>query len=119
MKVENKAEIRLRGMLGFAMRAGRVTVGTDAVCTAMAKSGKDRAKLVLISSSASDGTKKKISTKAEFYGVDCFEINLDSDELGSLLGKLYAPATVAITDDGFAREIRLAIDSLGKEVTNN
>ena len=72
--MENKAEIRLRGMLGFAMRAGRVTVGTDAVCTAMAKSGKDRAKLVLISSSASDGTKKKISTKAEFYGVDCFEI---------------------------------------------
>jgi ribosomal protein L7Ae-like RNA K-turn-binding protein len=117
--VGNKAEIRLRAMLGFAMRAGRLIIGTELVCSAMAKDGKDKPKVVLLSNSASAGTKKKISTKAEFYGVDYFEINLDSDELGRLLGKLYAPATLAITDDGFAREIKLALTAGGKEVTDN
>ena len=106
-------------MLGFAMRAGRLIIGTELVCSAMAKGGKDAPRLVLVARGASDGTKKKLSTKAEFYGVDCFEINIDSDELGRLLGKLYAPATLAITDDGFAREIKLALTAGGKEVTDN
>lgn len=117
--MENKSEIRLRGMLGFAMRAGKITVGTELVCSSMARDGKDRPRIVLVSHSASDGTKKKIFTKCEFYGIDCFEIKLDSDELGRLLGKLYAPATVAITDDGFAKEIRLALIDIGKGDTDN
>jgi hypothetical protein len=58
--VENKSEIRLRGMLGFAMRAGKITVGTELVCSSMARDGKDRPRIVLVSHSASDGTKKKI-----------------------------------------------------------
>lgn len=115
MTVENKSEIRLRGMLGFAMRAGKVIIGTELVCSAMAKSGKDAPRLVLVAKGASDGTKKKLSTKAEFYGVELREINIDSDELGRILGKLYAPATVAIIDDGFAKEIRLALDGLKGE----
>lgn len=108
--MENKSEIRLRGMLGFAMRAGKVTLGTELICSSMA--GKGKPHLVLISRSASAGTKKKLSTKSEFYGVECTEINIDSEELGRLLGKLYAPAAVAITDEGFAREIRLALKAL-------
>jgi len=99
--VNNKAEIRLKGMLGFAMRAGKVIIGTELVCSALASSGKDRARLVLISSTASEGTKKKLLHKAEFYGVEAITINIDQDELGRLLGKLYAPAAVAIIDDRF------------------
>ena len=38
---------------------------------------------------------------------------MDGDELGRLLGKLYAPAVVAITDDRFAKEIKLALTSCG------
>ena len=106
--LENKSEIRLKGMLGFAMRAGKVIFGTDTVCSAMAGRGKDRARLVLVSSTASEGTKKKLLQKAEFYGVDALQINIDSDELGRLLGKLYTPATVAIIDDRFAEEIKRA-----------
>ena len=107
--MENKAEIRLKGMLGFAMRAGKVIFGTDLVCGAMGSRGKDRARLVLISSTASEGTKKKLLHKAEFYGVEALQINIDSDELGRILGKLYAPATVAIIDDRFAEEIRRSL----------
>ena len=101
---------RLYGMLGFAMRARRLTVGTESVCSALAKRGNDKPRLVLIAHDASEGTKKKLLTKAEFYGVETIIVNIDSDELGRLLGKLYAPATVAIVDDRFAEEIRRALE---------
>ena len=100
---------RLYGMLGFAMRAGKVVIGTEPVCSAMSERASKRARLVLISCTASQGTKDKILHKAEFYGVEAVKINIDSSELGRLLGKLYAPAAVAIIDDRFAEEIRLAI----------
>ena len=108
--MENKARSRLNGMLGFAMRAGKVVTGTELVCTSMSRRGNAHARLVLISKTASDATKKKIITKGEFYGVETIIIDLDADELGRLLGKLYAPAAVAITDDRFAEEIRLALN---------
>ena len=98
-------------MLGFAMRAGRLVIGTEPVCSAMAKKGKEKPRLVLIAETASQGTKKKLLTKAEFYGIEAVTINIDSSELGRLLGKLYAPATVAIVDDRFAEEIRRAISA--------
>lgn len=110
--MENKTNTRLCGMLGFAMRAGKVIIGTELVCSSMAKRGKDAPRLVLISSTASDGTRKKILTKSEFYHIEATTIEIDSDELGRLLGKLYAPAVVAITDDRFAEEIRRAICTL-------
>ena len=107
--MDKKINVRLQGMLGFAMRAGKVVIGTDPVCLAMSERASKRARLVLISRTASQGTKDKILHKAEFYGVEAAVINIDSDELGRLLGKLYAPATVAIIDDRFAEEIRLAV----------
>jgi len=106
-------------MLGFAMRAGKVIIGTELVCSALASSGKDRARLVLISSTASEGTKKKLLHKAEFYGVEAITINIDQDELGRLLGKLYAPAAVAIIDDRFAEEIRTAARNMNGEPDDN
>ena len=114
--MENNGNKRLYGMLGFAMRAGKVIIGTESVCSAMAKRGKDKLRLVLIAESASEGTKKKLLTKAEFYGVDTMSINIDSSELGRLLGKLYAPATVAIADKHFAEEIRRAISATDGDI---
>ena len=101
---------RLYGMLGFAMRARRLTVGTESVCSALAKRGNDKPRLVLIAHDASEGTKKKLLTKAAFYGVDAIIINVDASELGRLLGKLYAPAAVAICDSHFAEEIKRATE---------
>ena len=110
--METKNETRLRGMLGFAMRAGKVTIGTEMVFNAM-RQGK--IKLVLISAAASERTKKTISNKCEFYKVNTVTVDADTAELGRLLGKTYAPSAVGITDDGFAREIRLARESLAAE----
>ena len=100
---------RLYGMLGFARRAGKVVTGTETVCSAMSERGSKRARLVLISRTASQPTKDKLLHKAEFYGVKIAEIDIDSSERGRLLGKLYAPATVAIIDDRFAEEIKAAL----------
>ena len=104
--MQTDGEIRLRGMLGFAMRAGKVTVGTENVCNTLAK---NKAMLVLVCHDASLGTKKKLRTKCEFYKVELQEILIETGELGRLLGKTYGPAAVAITDGRFAKEIADAL----------
>lgn len=101
-------------MLGFAMRAGKLTIGTDAVCQELRKKPV-KVKLVLLSESASAGTKKKITTKCEFYNAPLREIAIIAEELGDLLGKTYAPAVVAVCDEGFAKEIAAACDSRESE----
>ena len=109
--MENKSISRLRGMLGFAMRAGKVIIGTELVTVAMKRKGNDRIRITLVASDASEATKKKIRTKGEFYDIEVREIELDTATLGELLAKTYGPATVAICDDGFAKEIRAALAS--------
>ena len=101
-------------MLGFAMRAGKLVIGTELICNEIRHKGK-KVKLVLISSEASDGTKKKITGKCSFYGVEQREIAINTEELGRLLGKAFAPAAVAVCDDGFAREIIKATDAVSSE----
>ena len=96
-------EERLRGMLGFAMRAGKLAIGTETVCKAMAS--KSAPKLVVIASDVSNSTLKKIVTKCEFYGIKSVQINIGADELGDLIGKTFSPATVGIMDEGFASQI--------------
>ena len=108
---------RLCGMLGFAMRAGRVIIGADLVAASMAKRGKDKPRLVLVSCDASDATKKRAFSKSEFYGIEALEIPIGQDELGRLLGKTYSPAVIGIVDDNFAREIALALVCASSERT--
>ena len=92
-------------MLGFAMRAGKVIIGTELVCRAMPTG---RVKLVLISAAASDATKKKVFVKSDYCSISAIEVDVDTERLGNLLGKSYAPAAVAVTDEGFAEEIKKA-----------
>ena len=106
--MEIRNEKRFCGMLGFAMRAGKLTVGTELICRALAK-GTPR--LVVVSSCASPSTRKKLLQKSEFYGVSAIEVDIDTARLGQLLGKSYTPAAVAVTDDSFALEIKKAVES--------
>ncbi len=101
------ANERLFGMLGLAMRAGKVIVGTEQVCLAMPKG---RVKLVLVSAGASEGTRKKLRTKCEYYSIKSITVEADIDTLGKILGKTYSPACVGIADEGFAREIERLTD---------
>ena len=103
--MENNKMRRLYGMLGLAMRAGKLIIGTELICRAMPK---ENVKLVVISSEASHLTRKKLKVKSEFYNISAIEVDIDTERLGKLLGKTYAPAAVAVTDDGFAAEIKKA-----------
>lgn len=96
---------RLCGMLGFAMRAGRLCIGTPLVCKGLGLKNFGGIRLVLVSEGASEATKKKLRCKCEFYGVGLWEIPLSAEMLGKLLGKTSTPAAIGVCDDGFAREI--------------
>lgn len=89
-------------MLGFAMRAGKIIVGTELVCKAM-PGGK--VKLTVISDGASDSTKKKLTVKSDFYGIKSLVADIDTEELGRIIGKSSAVAAVALTDEMFKNEI--------------
>ena len=103
MRLKNENNQRLRGMLGFANRAGKLVIGTELICRAMPKGG---VKLVVVAKDASAATKKKLFSKSSFYSISAIEADIDTDSLGELLGKTYSPAAVAVTDDGFAVEIK-------------
>jgi len=98
-------------MLGFAMRAGKVVIGTDLVIAAMKAKGDRRARLVIVSDYASEGTKKRLGFKAEFYNVKIVYPDITPEMLGDTLGKSFSPVAVAVLDDGFAEQI---IKSLAK-----
>lgn len=108
--MEDKNNTRFLGMLGFAMRAGRVLLGTDIVISGLQKG---RVKLIIVSEHASEGTKNKIRYKCEFYKTPLIFTSLDGGELGTRLGKSYAPVVLAVTDEGFAAEILKAKNSDG------
>ncbi len=105
-------------MLGFAMRAGKVIIGTDQVISALPAKGAKSVRLVIIASDASDGTKKKLACKCEFYEKTNITADISGEELGRMLGKLYAPAVIAITDDRFADEILKAHTALSADDQN-
>ncbi len=106
-------------MLGFAMRAGRVVFGTDTVIASIKARGQGRARLVLVSSDASEGTRKKLGFKAEYFGVPLRVTEVSSSELGDALGKSYAPVTIAVCDDNFAKEILKSLETEKRDTTYN
>ena len=105
--MENKTNQRLYGMLGFAMRAGKLVIGTEQICKLMPKR---QIRLVVVSAGASDATKKKLFVKSDYYAIPAIEADIDTERLGKLIGKTYAPAAVAVTDAGFAEEIKKAVE---------
>ena len=106
LTVENTK--RIKGMLGFARRAGKTVIGTELICRAMPDKS---LKLVVLSATASAATKKKLTVKSEFYGIPLVESDIDTESLGALLGKRGAVAAVAVTDSAFGDEIIKAKES--------
>ena len=87
-------------MISLATKAGKTVAGEFSVEKAI-KEGK--AKLVLVSTEASDNTKKKFSDKSAYYNVPYFEYGTRS-ELGLATGK-GDRVSIAVLDDGFSNTI--------------
>ena len=99
---------RLLTMLGFAMRAGMLCIGTDQVIALMPRRGALR--LVVVTEDSSEATRSRVILKAGYYGINAHIIAITKDELGSAIGKDYSPACVGIKDEGFAEQIIRAIN---------
>ena len=79
MPIEHEA---FYSMLGIAMRAGVLTLGTDGV---LAEIASKKAAFVLLDVSASENTKKKFRDSCAFYGCELHETA--QDRLGYAVGK--------------------------------
>lgn len=91
--------------LGLAQRAGAVDSG-EFMTESSIKEGKSY--LVLLSSDASERTKKQFKSACEYYEVPYREY-ADKESLGHAIGKEFR-ASLSITNEGLARQIISRID---------
>ena len=89
------------GMLGLAMRAGKVASGEFATEKAVKEY---RAYLVIVASDASENTQKKFRNMCQYYKVP-YLVFETKEELCSIIGKEYR-ASLAVCDKNFAEVIR-------------
>ena len=104
---------RFFGMLGMARRAGKTLIGTEPVLAGVR--AKNKPALVVISSFASENTKKKIIAKCDHYGVPFVVVDVDGEELGRRLGKTGFVAASAVLDPALAKEIANACTCKGRK----
>lgn len=88
------------GMIGMAMKAGKLASGEFATEKAV-KTGK--AALVIVSSAASENTKKKFRNMCDYYRVPVYFFG-EKEELGHAIGKEFR-ASLAVLDEGLAKAI--------------
>lgn len=94
-------------MLGLANRAGKVESGE--FCTERAvKCG--YAECVILAEDSSENTKKAFRNTCTYYKVPLYFYS-NKAELGHALGQ-ESRASVAVTDAGFAKQIKIRIESL-------
>ncbi len=91
---------RAASLIGMATRAGRTKSGEDTVLQSI-RSGE--AALVIISSEASDRSRKTFCDKCGSYGVPIITWGT-KEELGKYLGK-QSRTVAAVTDQGFGKKI--------------
>ena len=92
-------------LLGLANRARKIISGEE-LSVKEIRNGK--AKLVILSSDASDNTTKKITDKCNTYHVPVKMVE-NRYILGSAIGK-EARVVVAILDEGFAKKLLTLLD---------
>ena len=103
--------VRFFRMLGLATRAGKVAKGTPLSLDAVRHR---KARLVILSAYASEGTKKKITSKCAFYSVPLVIVCITPERLSHTVGKEKPLVALAVTDERFATEI---LQSSGKDAS--
>ncbi|MDD3243355.1 MAG: hypothetical protein PHD32_06515 [Eubacteriales bacterium] len=96
-------ESKCRGLLGFAIKAGKAAMGMGAVEGSVRRG---KAFLVLLDGRASHNTSAYVQNLCDTFDTRC--VIVPSDFLGNTAGR--ANLTVmAITDGGFAKALRQAL----------
>lgn len=91
---------KLLSFLGLCRRAGKMTIGNDAVIEAMI-SGESC--LVLLAEDASQRTAKDIMETAQKNNIQIVRLSYDKQQISRALGKL--TAVISINEAGFAKKI--------------
>ena len=92
---------RLASMIGLCRRAGRLGCGTDKVTGALKTGG---VYLVLLARDPSARTRKVVTDKCAFRGVQLIEVPLTREQLGAACG-MASLSACAVTDPNFASAI--------------
>lgn len=87
--------------IGLAKKAGKLICGTPLVCRAL--SAATPPSVVVMSTGASDNTKKKIRDKCAYYGVELYEYAASPEDISRAVGGCASVAAVAICDGGLGR----------------
>jgi len=98
-------------MIGLSIRAGKTSFGTDAVKNAIRKK---KAKLVLLSDTASQRSAKDLNDICSYYSVEILSGPF-ADIFYQLTAK-EAMKVISINDEQFAREIKNLSLELDKEI---
>ncbi len=91
---------KILSFLGLCKKAGKMTVGADAVKSSLI-SGECR--LILTASDISAHTENEVTYIAEKYNKKVIKLPYTKDELGIALGRL--TAVISVNDGGFARKL--------------
>ena len=111
---------KLLSLLGFAMRAGKLSCGTDRVCDDIRRHGipddgdgkpKHPLGIVLIAADASANTKKRIINACTYYNMSYYVTGIPADEIGQRTGKSPSAAVGAVFDRDFTAGISKAVSA--------
>lgn len=91
---------RILSLLGLAMKAGKVKSGEFGTTEAVKSQA---AFVVIVTTDASDNTKKEFRNMSSFYKVPYFEFST-KDELGKAIGKNIR-SSLAVCDEGFSKSL--------------
>lgn len=91
---------RLCGLIGLAMKAGKLDVGEGRAEDGIRKGG---SQLVILSDDASDNTRKKFTNMCQYREIPLVQL-WDRTQLGSCIGRDFA-VVISVTDPGFANRI--------------
>lgn len=105
---------KIESLLGLATRSRNMVSGEFATENAV-KNGS--AILVLVATDASENTKKLFRNKCSFYEVPFAEYGT-KESLGLAIGKELR-SSIAVTNEGFAKNILSQLEGVPKQVEEN
>lgn len=97
---------KLLSLLGLARRAGRLTLGFDAICNSVIK---NESKLILTTRDVSEGTARKLRNHLGDSGVTIRELRCGMADINAAIGK--PVKLLSVNDSGFARRMLELLDN--------
>ena len=88
-------------LLGLARRAGRLSLGFDAVQEAVTKK---KSKLIITAYDISQRTFSAVDKNADNYNINIIASNISMTDMGAAVGKLVG--VVSVNDEGFAKKLQ-------------